>query len=70
MKATLDKLIAEVQKLQAGAQLDTAKAQEIMAELGKPGEQPGQQAQLELLKAQVDAQVQSKIAEFKVQPGC
>ena len=65
MKATLDKLIAEVQKLQAGAQLDTAKAQEIMAELGKPGEQPGQQAQIELLKAQVDAQVQSKIAEFK-----
>jgi hypothetical protein len=65
MKATLDKLMAEVQKLQAGAQLDTAKAQEIMAELQKPGEQPGQQAQLELLKAQVDAQVQAKISEFK-----
>jgi hypothetical protein len=64
VKATLDKLVAEVTKLQAGAQLDQAKAQEIMAELGKPGDN-GQQAQMELLKAQVDAQVQSKIAEFK-----
>jgi hypothetical protein len=65
IKATMDKLIAEVQKLQAGAQLDQAKAQEIMAELGKPGEDPQGQMQIELLKAQVEAQVQSRIAEFK-----
>ena len=65
MKATLDKLIAEVSKLQAGAQLDTAKAQEIMAELGKPGTDPKAEQQLEMFKAQVEAQVQSRIAEFK-----
>ncbi len=65
VKATLDKLVAEVSKLQAGAQLDQAKAQEIMAELGKPIDN-SQQAQMELLKAQVEAQVQSRIAEFKV----
>jgi len=65
VKATLDKLVAEVAKLQAGAQLDQAKAQEIMAELGKPGEDPNSKAQLELLKAQVEAQVESRIAKFK-----
>lgn len=64
-KATLEKLMAEVQKLTAGAQLDQAKAQEIMAELGKPGTDPKAEMQMELLKAQVDAQVQAKIAEFK-----
>jgi hypothetical protein len=65
VKATLDKLLAEVAKLQAGAQLDNAKAMEIQAELGKPGTDPNAEMQMEMLKAQVEARVQSSIAEFK-----
>jgi len=65
VKATLDKLIAEVGKLKAGAQLDEAKANEIMSELGKPGTDPNAEMQMEMFKAQVESQVQSRIAEFK-----
>lgn len=64
--ATLEKLIADVQKTQADAHLSKAKADEIYAELGKPGADPQAELQMELLKSQVDAQVQARISEFKV----
>lgn len=63
--ATLEKLVADVQKTQADAQLSQAKAQEIYSELKQPGADPQAEQQMELLKAQVDAQVQTRIAEFK-----
>lgn len=65
VKQTLEKLTAEVAKVKAGAMLDQAKTAEIMAELQKPGEDPNQEAQLELFKAQVEATVSTRIAEFK-----
>jgi hypothetical protein len=63
--ATLQKLMGEVKKLEAGAQLDQAKAMEITAELGKPGTDPNAEMQMEMLKAQVEARVETRIAEFK-----
>jgi len=59
MKA-LEKLVAEVQKLDSEGKLNQAKAAEIIAELQKP---PGQE--LDAFKTQLEAQVDMRIAEFK-----
>jgi hypothetical protein len=65
VKATLEKLVAEVAKTKAGAQLDQAKAAEIIAELQRPGEDPAAKEKMDLFKAQVEAKVEMQIAEFK-----
>jgi len=65
VKATLDKLVAEVKKLEAGAQLDTAKAQEIISELGRPGEDPNAQMQMELFKTKLEGEIEARITKLK-----
>ncbi len=65
VKATLEKLVAEVAKTKAGAQLDQAKAAEIIAELQRPSEDPAAKEKMDLFKAQVEAKVEMQIAEFK-----
>ena len=65
VKQTLEKLVAEVAKTKAGAQLDQAKAAEIIAELQRPGEDPAAKEKMDLFKAQVEAKVEMQIAEFK-----
>lgn len=57
---SLEKLIAEVQKLDSEGKLNTAKAAEIIAELQKPAEE-----NLDAFRAQIEAAVDMRIAEFK-----
>ena len=57
---TLEKLSAEVAKTAAGAELDRAKVAEIMSEIQKPTND-----RIDLMKAQMQAEVDSRIAKLK-----
>lgn len=66
VKATLEKLIAEVAKTNAGAALDTAKAHEIEQQLGGPQGDPQAEQKMELVKARMEGSTKQQIAAQKI----